>query len=126
MWCVMEKTTFSGIVIRVKDLDLCRSFYQNVIGLGMPVMDSSFWCEFNINGNSSLYLEKADKDETLPASGGRIAWMLQVENIQAFAATMERSGYTQEHASADRMGFVVYAYRDPENNLFYVTEKRLR
>ncbi|MBO5803266.1 MAG: hypothetical protein J6R64_05950, partial [Lentisphaeria bacterium] len=98
----MGKNTFSGIVIRVKDLDLCRSFYQNVIGLGMPVMDSSFWCEFNINGDSSLYLEKADKDETLPVSGGRIAWMLQVDNIQAFAATMEKSGYTQEHTSADR------------------------
>lgn len=121
----MNKNTFSGIVIRVKDMDLCRSFYQNVIGLGMPVMDSCFWCEFNINGDSSLYLEKADTDEVLPAKSGRVAWMLQVPDIQTFASNMEKSGYSQEHASADRVGFIVYAYRDPEDNLFYVTEKRL-
>lgn len=122
----MNNNTFSGIVIRVKDLNLCRSFYQNVIGLGAPVMDSSFWCEFNINGNASLYLEMADTNEPLPAKSGRVAWMLQVENIQEFVSMMEKSGYVQEHDSADRMGYIVYAYRDPEGNLFYVTEKRLR
>ncbi|MBR2426193.1 MAG: hypothetical protein IKB16_05560 [Lentisphaeria bacterium] len=122
----MNKNTFSGIVIRVKDMDLCRSFYQNVVGLGAPVMDSSFWCEFNINGNSSLYLEKADIDETLHAATGRIAWMLQVPDLPAFTSQMEKSGYSVAHTSADRVGFIVYAYRDPEGNLFYVTEKRLR
>ena len=39
---------FYGAIIRVADLGTCRAFYQDVIGLGPPVVDSSFWVEFQI------------------------------------------------------------------------------
>ena len=54
----MENSLF-GVVIQVSNLELCRAFYRDVLGLGAPVMDSSFWVEFRLDSQSSLFLEKS-------------------------------------------------------------------
>ena len=40
------KNSLFGVIIKVNDLDLCRKFYRDVLNLGDPVLDSSFWVEF--------------------------------------------------------------------------------
>ena len=69
----MENSLF-GVVIQVSNLDLCRAFYRDVLGLGAPVMDSSFWVEFRLDSQSSLFLEKSEVLDT-SRNGGRLMGM---------------------------------------------------
>ncbi len=117
-----NRNLFSGVVIRVQNLETCRSFYRDVLNLGVPVLDSNFWVEFRINGNTSLYLEKAECGEKIAAPNSRIAWMLHVKDLKAFEENMEKYGYHGNTDSADRIGFPVRYFQDPEGNGFYVAE----
>ena len=120
----MEKNCFSGVVIRVNNLDICRPFYRDVLGLGAPVMDSNFWVEFRVNGTMSLFLEKAEWGEKIIPPNERVAWFLQVPSLAEFIQKMEKYGYQKETASADRVGFPVRVYKDPEGNEFFVSEMK--
>jgi len=120
----MEQSRFSGVIIRVSNLDICRAFYRDVLGLGAPVMDSNFWVEFRVSSVMSLFLEKTERDEKIAPPNERVAWLLQVPNLTEFAQKMEKYGYQKETASADRVGFPVRVYKDPEGNEFFVSEMK--
>lgn len=122
----MADTQFAGIVIRVEDMELCRAFYRDIIGLGAPVMDSSFWCEFAINDSVSLCLEQITPGESLPDPSTRSAWILKVDDLEVFTERLSCYGYISENTSADRFGYIVRIFADPEGNLFYATEKKQR
>ena len=96
----MEKSLF-GIVIQVTNLDLCRAFYRDVLGLGSPVMDSTFWVEFRLETGGSLFLEKS---EVLSATekGGRISWILRIDNPEELKSVLASYGYAVEITSSMR------------------------
>ncbi len=117
----MEKSLF-GIVIQVTNLDLCRAFYRDVLGLGSPVMDSTFWVEFRLETGGSLFLEKS---EVLSATekGGRISWILRTDNPEELKSVLASYGYAGRKLSADQVGFPVYRFHDPEGNPFFIAPK---
>jgi predicted enzyme related to lactoylglutathione lyase len=47
-----------GCLIRVRDLAKVKTFYQDVLELGPPLVDSNFWVEFRLPGNGVLVLEQ--------------------------------------------------------------------
>ena len=73
----------AAFLVRVSDLDRCRTFYRDVIGLGAPVMDRGCWVEFR-SGGTTILLEKCEWGEQVPPASGRIAFMLTVSSIEAF------------------------------------------
>lgn len=113
----------TAFLVRVSNLDACRTFYRDVIGLGAPVMDSGCWIEFR-SGGTTILLEKCEWGEQVPPASGRIAFMLTVDSIEAFFKRLTDSGYPEGADSADRFGYKVKCCRDPEGNLFYVTERK--
>ena len=46
----MKKTCY-GVILKVKNLPLCKGFYKNILSLGDPAIDSSFMCEFHIEND---------------------------------------------------------------------------
>ena len=116
-----SKNVKAAFLVRVANLDRCRTFYRDVIGLGVPVMDSGCWVEFR-SGGTTILLEKCEWGESVPPASGRIAFMLTVDSIEAFSKRLTEAGCPDGSDSADRFGYRVKCCSDPEGNLFYVTE----
>ncbi len=103
----MENSLF-GVVIQVSNLDLCRAFYRDVLGLGAPVMDSSFWVEFRLDSQSSLFLEKSEVLDT---------------SRNSLMDILASYGYVPKKIPTDQVGFTVYRLHDPEGNPFFIAPK---
>ncbi|MBO7147446.1 MAG: hypothetical protein J6W81_06835 [Lentisphaeria bacterium] len=109
-----------GIVIKVKDLNVCRSFYRDILELGHPLEDSTFWVAFQIGSGVMLYLEKVEFDEPLPPRESRIAWFLDCSDPEAFRKKLVDHGYIRNCTCADKAGFPLLRFTDPEGNPFYL------
>jgi hypothetical protein len=107
----------------VENLDLCRAFYRDILGLGAPVMDSSFLVEFKLDAHSSLFLEKSEVLNAATASSSRISWIYKTEDPDSLLDILASYGYIPNRIPTDRVGFSVYHLRDPEGNSFYISPK---
>ena len=118
----MENSLF-GIVIQVSNLELCKAFYRDVLGLGAPVMDSTFWVEFKLDDHASLFLEKS---EVLDTSGkrGHISWIYRADNLDDLKEMLVSYGYITQKVATDLVGFSVYRLHDPEGNPFFIAPKK--
>ena len=117
----MENSLF-GVVIQVSNLELCRAFYRDVLGLGAPVMDSSFWVEFRLDSQSSLFLEKSEVLDT-SRNGGRISWIYKTDDPDSLMDILASYGYVPKKIPTDQAGFTVYRLHDPEGNPFFIAPK---
>ena len=109
-----------GIALKVRNLELTRSFYRDVLELGAPVIDSNFWVEFKLGEGVPLILEKALEDEVIPDSSGRISWIFKTDEIEPVVARLKLFGYDPKCEAIERIGLKVYEFRDPEGNPFLV------
>lgn len=118
----MHHQTHFSIVVRVSDLAKARSFYQNVLALGNPVMDSNFWVEFPLSEHASLCLEKAPVSSE-PESKPRVLWTFRVRSLKKFISRFAEFGYEcGEEKWAESLGMRLREFHDPEGNPFYVTD----
>ncbi len=115
-----------GIAVKVRNLDLCRAFYRDVLDLGSPQLDSNFWVEFKLGEGASLTLERILEDEELPDPVGRISWLFKTEELESVLARLRKFGYEPKHEAQDRIGVKVYEFRDPEGNPFLVCANAAR
>ncbi len=120
---LMDNALF-GVVIKVRNLEQCRAFYRDVLDLGAPVMDSNFWVEFKICDQTSLYLEKAEWEDEIPQSQGRISWVYKVDDIDDFISRMKAYGFDAVVTNEDKVGFALYRFKDPEGNPFFVSSRQ--
>ena len=118
----MQHQTHFSIVVRVSDLDKARSFYQNVLELGAPVLDSNFWVEFALSDQTSLALEKApvpDEREAHP----RVLWTFRVKSLKKFVARFAEFGYDPgEEKWSESLGAHLREFHDPAGTPFSVTD----
>ncbi|HBC89397.1 MAG TPA: hypothetical protein DCZ94_20850 [Lentisphaeria bacterium] len=114
-----KQNSLYGVIIKVENIDVCRSFYRDVLELGAPVIDSNFWIEFKLQDNVSLVLEQAAEGEKLPPGRDRISWLYRIEAIDDMLAKLKEHGH-QPHAEDERLGYKVYQFLDPEGNPFYL------
>ena len=118
----MESSLVS-IVIKVKNLELCKAFYRDILDMGQPVLDSNFWVEFRISPEVSLYLEKAEWDEPVPQTHGRVAWMYRTEKLSEIKEKLMSYGYDAFNVCTDKVGFEVCRFTDPEGNPFFIAPR---
>ena len=119
------KNNLFGVIIKVENIDICRSFYKEILGLGSPVMDSAFWVEFRLPGDFSLFLEKKEENEKISEIAGRISWIYKVEDIDKILAKLKEYGYQSLSEETDRIGIRTYVFRDPEGNPFYLSSSKI-
>ena len=109
-----------GVIVKVENLELCRSFYRDVLDLGAPVIDSNFWVEFALNKNVSLILEKIETGEHLSIRKGRVSWIYYVDNIEKKIKHLKKHGVKPRAEIEERIGYQVVCFNDPEGNPFYL------
>lgn len=116
----MKKAKFS-IVIRVRDLDLCRGFYRDVLNLGEPMADSGFAVIFRLSPDLLLTLEKSQASY-LEHSSSATSWCLPIRNQEELISRLVDAGYSRPE-TAIRIGERdCLRCLDPEGNVFYVRE----
>jgi len=115
----MDNSDF-GVILRVENIDICRSFYRDILNLGCPVLDSNFWVEFKLPGGFSLALERKEKEEKLPECMGRISWLCKVDDVNTAIERLGQFGYEYLNVEEHKMGFKLYMFCDPEGNPFYL------
>lgn len=117
----MENNLF-GVIIKVHDIDVCRSFYRDVLNLGDPVLDSNFWVEFKTASGFALALEKSSAS-FLEHESSATTWLCQVKNLEVIKERLKEHGFQVQIDSTMRMGEPLCRCLDPENNVFYIFEE---
>ena len=115
----MEGQKYS-LVLRIRDMQKCRIFYRDTLGLGAPVLDSPFWVEFQICDGGKLCLESIDPKTVIARQESSPVWMLEAEEELADQLTSYRLPIQK---TPSILGYNVTAYRDPEGNVFYLSVK---
>ena len=119
-------TRFYGAIVSVNDLDRCRAFYQHVLGLGQPVVDSNFWVEFEIvAGQMVLALKKHGPVSQAPPEQDKghansVAWCMQVSDLSEFQSRLIRHDCYPQAASILPNGMEALTFHDPEGNAFVI------
>ena len=113
----MESHKYS-LVLRVRDLQKCRTFYRDTLDLGAPVLDSSFWVEFQMCDGGKLCLEAIDPKTVLARQESSPVWMMEAEEYQVEQLAAYR---LPAQKTPTILGYTVTAFRDPEGNVFYLS-----
>lgn len=117
----MKKSRFA-IIMKVANLDVCRSFYRNILDLGEPELDSSFRVEFRTGEECSLILELQSPDESLAPINPKssLAWKIRVENLDEIKERLLDHGYEMPLKAKDHNDEFLLGCKDPEGNIFYL------
>ena len=115
-----RKNSLYGVIIKTHNIDACRAFYRDILGLGAPVIDSNFWVEFKLQEDVALVLEKIPEGEPVSAEHGNTSWMLRLENLETVISRLKEHGYEPLKTDCERLGIKVNAFKDPEGNIFYL------
>jgi catechol 2,3-dioxygenase-like lactoylglutathione lyase family enzyme len=117
---VMEVEDF-GVVIRVHDLNQCRYFYQRLLGLEEPEINSTFLVRFRIAPRTMLILEKCDAPYLEHASAAT-ALTFTVRDLAAAEALLQDKKYHCELVETLGGTGKLLRGQDPEGNIFYIGE----
>ncbi len=112
----------NGIIIKVKNIDVARDFYRDVLDLGNPIVDSNFWIEFKL-GNFVLALELFEKYESQD-NVSNILFFYEVESINIFKKKLARNGHADFFIEEEKLGITILKCKDPEGNIFAVRERK--
>ena len=107
------------IVILVENIDVCRYFYRETLGLGEPLQDSSFQVIFKLNENTGLVLEKCEMPYLEHASGACRFSLLPEDGIKSVDRLKDNGVMIED--GFDVSGRKVYRAADPEGNIFQIT-----
>ena len=106
------------IVLLVENIDICRYFYRETLGLGEPEMDSNFEVIFRLNESTVLVLEQCDA-KYLEHSSSACRFALNISDFEVLKLRMQKNGtpLTEEFT---RYGKKAFRGIDPEGNVFNV------
>ena len=119
----LKQEPLYGVIIRVKNVEKMRSFYRDVVDLGPPVVDSNYWVEFKISGETNLILEQIEADDQNSADApirGATSWVRKVDDVDAFIAKLGESKIEPLGEERERFGKRVVTFLDPEGNAFHI------
>lgn len=106
------------IVLLVENIDVCRYFYRETLGLGEPVTDSAFQVVFALNENSSLVLERCGA-AFLEHASSACRFTLKPENPAEFIRHLQEADLTVNDGF-DRSGRKILYITDPEGNVIQI------
>lgn len=104
------------IVILVENIDICRYFYRETLGLGEPELDSNFQVIFRLSESAVLVLEQCGANY-LEHSSGACRFVLDFPDPAALILRMQKNG-TPLVEDFNRYGKKTLRGIDPEGNVF--------
>ena len=109
----------SGILIRTGDLSGMRFFYREILKLGDPVVDSTFWVEFAAPDGTRIILEKSEA-LYLEHSISATTMVLSTPYLQEIRKELADHNYPITAEEKLHPGEAFYRAQDPEGNVFYL------
>lgn len=106
------------IVILVENIDVCRYFYRESLGLGEPILDSSFQVIFALGEASRLVLEKCAMPYLEHASSA-CRFTICPDEPKHFIGSLQKNGISLNDGF-DRSGRKILYGSDPEGNVFQI------
>jgi catechol-2,3-dioxygenase len=110
-------TPTSGALLQVRDLSRLKAFYRDTLKLGAPAVDSNFWVEFCLPGNSMLVLEQTNAASETTVKGD-ICWLLRVEDLDAMVGQLAEVNVRPLRPKRSVPGRDCATFADPEGNQF--------
>lgn len=109
----------NSVFFYVADIRQTRRFYEEVLGLGAPVVDTPAWVEYAPQRGSHFALHAADPARLTETdrSGGRVKLSFEVDDLDAFAARCAEHGVRIDAPPAEAHGFRFLEICDPEGNV---------
>lgn len=117
-------TEICGFIIKVKNLDKCKTFYRDVMKLGDPVLDSNFRTEFQLGNAARLILCQVREEEHFQQAVRSAIW-LQPDNFEEQLDVLATCGYLPVKNELELTDPGAKCYHDPENNLIYLMKKNV-
>lgn len=114
------ENSLSSVIIKVRNIDICRSFYRDMLNISDPVLDSNFLVEFRMDGNVPLIVEKHHYPENSFPDGPPLIHL--TEPIATTLERLEQYGCEPEFIG-EVDGFGIYKVHDPEANVLHITSK---
>lgn len=116
----MKNPVFS-VVVKIRNLQSCRTFYAALPGFGEPVMESSFAVVFRPACGMEFVLVKSEA-KYLEHGSSATAWSFEVPDLEAFKAVLAKFDLPLETPDFTLGCGAFLRGADPEGNLFYVRE----
>lgn len=118
----MESSSRAAIYVKVCDLDVCRMFYRDLLGLGEPSADSSFTTEFTVNDFLTLILVKCEAPYLEHASAAT-SWLLECDDARAVWDRIAEADYHAAKTVMPQGNF--YSVEDPEGNVILLKNREV-
>ena len=108
----------SVVYLYVADLDRSLEFYRDLLGLPLEAdADDPQWAEVTLSGGTRFALHAAGAS-MMPQVPGTIRVNFEVDDIDAAAERIERSGGTVVVPKTDVPGGQILVARDPQGAVF--------
>lgn len=110
---------YYGALIQVNDLTKVKAFLRDMLKMGEPSVDSTFWVEFALPGNGIIALEKCEN--VVPSNRKReISWLLPVDDFDAWVKDLRDRSVVEVRPSQEIPGKRCHTFADPEGNPFTI------
>lgn len=116
---IFMKYASFAFYLKVRDLDLCRRFYSDLLGLGAPVVNSNFWVEFEVSPGVRLILDRTGAD-CLDHAGSAGCFTIFADDAEELIRRLEKAGYAAHASPCERPGYRFMRCLDPEENPFLI------
>jgi len=115
---MLKAKRINAVFIYVSNMEAMRNFYENVMGLGKPVVETDLWVEYALEG-AHLALHQSDPRirEKLDASKNTIKFSMEVNNIEEFCAGLKTKGVKIVFGPRKDFGSLLAEIKDAEGNL---------
>ena len=113
----------NAVFIYVSDMEKERRFYEEILGLGKPVVETDLWVEYELTG-SNLALHQGDARilEQQDASRNTVKFSLEVDDLEGFCRDLKERGVSLTFGPRKDFGSFLAECRDPEGNLIRLIE----
>ena len=109
----------SSVIIKVKDINICRSFYRNVLNMGNPIVNSNFRVEFIMAKHNTLALLYEHDHEPIITDQETPPLIELNENIDEICSRLDEIEYHYEFIDNEMKNS--YRMRDPEGRMIIFT-----
>ena len=109
----------NSVFFYVADVQKVRRFYEDVLGLSAPVVDTPEWVEYAPKTGSHFALHAADPERLAGVDRSRsvVRLSFEVDDLDAFAARCKAQGIKTAAPPTTVHGFRFCEVHDPEGNV---------
>lgn len=113
----------TAVVIKVKDLPLCSSFYRDVLQVGVPEFESTFGTFYRTGQETGIYLIKTAAP-FLEHGSAASGWCFSTPDMEALEQRLKKAGFPLLKETFHLGYEECRRGMDPEGNQFFVMEEK--